>query len=148
MPLFHGPGLAGAGSSSAPQQPLDMAPLQAALNTAGSSSAPQQPLGMAPLQAALNTVAASPSASTGTSETILDTGASVHMFSDHGNLRALRPLSSPSHLVVGNDARLPITHTGAGQIVTTSSPLHLRNVLISPSLIKNLLSVHQLTRDN
>jgi hypothetical protein len=133
MPLFHGPGLAGAGSSSAPQQPLDMAPLQAALNT----------------------VAASPSASTGTSETILDTsetivdtGASVHMFSDHGNLRALRPLSSPSHLVVGNDARLPITHTGAGQIVTTSSPLHLRNVLISPSLIKNLLSVHQLTRDN
>jgi hypothetical protein len=95
---------------------------------------------MAPLQAALNTVAASPSASTGTSETILDTsetivdtGASVHMFSDHGNLRALRPLSSPSHLVVGNDARLPITHTGAGQIVTTSSPLHLRNVLISPS---------------
>jgi hypothetical protein len=49
---------------------------------------------------------------------------------------------------VGNGSALPITHTGSGSVSTTSSPLLLNNVLISPALIKNLISVHALTRDN
>lgn len=52
------------------------------------------------------------------------------------------------HIVVGNGSHLPITHTGAALIPTSSSPLILNNVLVSPSLIKNLISVRPLTRDN
>lgn len=33
-------------------------------------------------------------------------------------------------------------------IPTSSSPLHLNNVLVTPSLVKNLISVRQFTRDN
>ena len=125
-PLFTGPGSAGAGSSSAPPQPWDMGPLQAALNTS----------------------AATPPPSTGSSDMYLDTGASAHMFSNSGNLHSVRPAASSSQIVVGNGALLPITHTGAGTIIGSNSKLQLRNVLLSPSLIKNLLSVRQLTRDN
>jgi hypothetical protein len=70
------------------------------------------------------------------------------MFSNPGNLHSLRPSASSSQIVVGNGGLLPITHTGTGSLVTSSTPLALRNVLLSPSLIKNLLSVRQLTREN
>jgi histone deacetylase 1/2 len=70
------------------------------------------------------------------------------MFSNPGNLHSVRPSSSSSQIIVGNGNLLPITHTGTGSLITTTSPLHLRNVLLSPALIKNLLSVRQLTRDN
>jgi hypothetical protein len=33
-------------------------------------------------------------------------------------------------------------------IATARSPLHLNNILVSPSLVKNLISVRTLTRDN
>jgi hypothetical protein len=49
---------------------------------------------------------------------------------------------------VGNGARLPVTHQARTVIPTASSPLHLNDVLVSPSLIKNLISVRRLTRDN
>lgn len=78
----------------------------------------------------------------------LDTGASAHMFNNPGNLRSIHPTSSSSQIVVGNGNLLPITHTGTGSIITSTSPIELRNVLLSPSLIKNLLSVRQLTREN
>jgi hypothetical protein len=50
--------------------------------------------------------------------------------------------------MVGNGGLLPITATGSASLVTTGTPLKLSNVLLSPSLIKNLLSVRQLTREN
>lgn len=49
---------------------------------------------------------------------------------------------------VGNGARLCVTHTAAATIPTYASPLQLNNVLVTPSIIKNLVSVHQLTHDN
>jgi transposase InsO family protein len=58
------------------------------------------------------------------------------------------PLPLQSFITVGNGARLPVTHVAAATIPTSSSPLRLNNVLVTPSLIKNLVSVKQLTRDN
>jgi len=83
-----------------------------------------------------------------TSDWYFDTGATSHMSSNTGNLSShtLRP--SSSSITVGNGARLPVTHQAHTVIPTASSPLHLNNVLVSPSLIKNLISVRQLTRDN
>jgi hypothetical protein len=78
----------------------------------------------------------------------LDTGASMYMSTNSGILSFPHPLPTPSFITVGNGARLPVTHTATAAIPTTSSPLHLHNVLVTPSLIKNLVSVKQLTHDN
>jgi len=82
------------------------------------------------------------------SEWYFDTGASSHMLSSPGNFpsSSLRP--SSSSITVGNGARLPIKHQAHAIIPTATSPLHLNDVLVSPHLIKNLISVRRLTRDN
>jgi len=51
---------------------------------------------------------------------------------------------SPTSIVVGNGSLLPVTATGKAQL----GPLVLNNVLVSPQLIKNLISVRQFTVDN
>jgi hypothetical protein len=143
VPFGYGYGFPGAGPST---------PSPPAFNTPGASTsaapAQTQPWDMSALHAALQGTAPHQSPSGGTSDWYFDTGASSHMSSGAGNLHSLRPSSSSSQIVVGNGAHLPITHTGTGTIATSTTPLTLRNVLLSPSLIKNLLSVRQLCRDN
>jgi hypothetical protein len=51
-------------------------------------------------------------------------------------------------ITVGNGARLPVTYQTSSAIPTSSSPLYLRNILVAPALVKNLLSVRKLTQDN
>ena len=63
-----------------------------------------------------------------------------------GMLSTIHP--SNSRIVVGNGADLAIQCAGTAFIPTASSPLRLNNVLVSPSLINNLISVRSLTRDN
>lgn len=92
--------------------------------------------------------AGAPTAGASTSDWFLDTGASSHMASGPGNLPSLRPLPSPQSIVVGNGDHLSVAHGAATSIPTSSSPLHLNNILVSPSLIKNLIYVRTLTRDN
>jgi hypothetical protein len=79
-------------------------------------------------------------------EWYLDTGASSHMSNSSGMLSDLTP--SHSRIVVGNGSTLPVSHSGHLAIPTTSNPIQLRNILVSPSLIKNLISVKTLCRDN
>jgi hypothetical protein len=86
---------------------------------------------MGALQTALHGTAISQSPSGGTSDWYLDTGASSHMSSGAGNLHSLRPSHSSSQIVVGNGAHLPITYTGTGSLITSTSSLTLRNVLLS-----------------
>jgi transposase InsO family protein len=76
----------------------------------------------------------------------LDTGASSHMTSHDGTLShsSTPQFPSPTSIVVGNGSLLPVTATGKAQL----GPLILNNVLVSPSLIKNLISVRQFTIDN
>ena len=78
----------------------------------------------------------------------MDTGASAHMTSHPGNLSTMTPSSTSSRIIVGNGHALPITHTGSATFPSTSTPLSLNNVLVSPNLIQNLVSVRSLTRDN
>ncbi|XP_020165202.1 uncharacterized protein [Aegilops tauschii subsp. strangulata] len=111
---------------------------------ASSSTTPlQQPWDMQSLQAALHSATAGPSSSGTASEWYLDSRASFHMSSSPGNLHSLRPCHSPSHIIVGSGAHLPITHVGDGALIEGTSPVQLCNVLVSPSLITNLLSVRQ-----
>jgi hypothetical protein len=82
------------------------------------------------------------------SEWYLDTGASSHMASNSRNLSRPTPVYNSLPITVGNDATLPVTHRASSSIPTTKIPLLLNNVLVSPSLVKNLISVRSLTHDN
>lgn len=108
----------------------------------------QQPLDMASLQAALHSATAGSSSSGSASEWYMDSGAASHMTNSPGTLHSLLPSTSSSHIVVGSGEHLPITHTGTGSLISGTSPIQLRNILVSPSLIKNLLSVRQICHDN
>jgi hypothetical protein len=51
----------------------------------------------------------------------------------------------PSHIVVGNGHLIPVTSTDTAHLPHN---LSLNNVLVSPSLIKDLIFVRQFTTDN
>ena len=70
------------------------------------------------------------------------------MSNNPGILTSSSPISSSSYITVGNGARLPVTHSACTSIPTSTSPLLLNNILVSPHLVKNSISVRQLTRDN
>jgi hypothetical protein len=65
-----------------------------------------------------------------------------------GIVSNLTPYTNSSRVVVGAGSSLPITHVGDSSFPTASFPIHLRNVAITPDLIKNLISVRSLTRHN
>ena len=72
------------------------------------------------------------------------------MTSDAGKLSTVSPPSSitPSSIVVGNGALLPVTATGSHTFSLPQRTLVLNNVLVSPNIIKNLISIHRFTTDN
>ena len=67
------------------------------------------------------------------------------MTSDSSNLTHNFISRYPSSIVVGNGSLLPVTSTGTA---TLPGFFSLNNVLVSPSLIKILISVRQFTSDN
>jgi hypothetical protein len=80
-------------------------------------------------------------------EWIADSGASNHTTLDSGNISRFRSPTSniPSSIVVGNGSSLPVTSVGD---TVLSGQFYLNNVLVTPDIIKNLLSVRQFTTDN
>lgn len=76
----------------------------------------------------------------GGNDWFLDTGATAHMASNPGILTS-PPSTVNHHIVVGNGQFLPAHGTGNASVPTSSSPLHLRNILIAPKLVKNLILV-------
>ncbi|KAH9648576.1 retrovirus-related pol polyprotein from transposon RE1 [Citrus sinensis] len=77
-----------------------------------------------------------------------DSGATTHMVNDPGKISELKPYEGNDAIIVGNGDCLNISHIGNTSIDTGISKLYLKNVLVVPSLKKNLLSVGQLTHDN
>ena len=77
----------------------------------------------------------------------MDTGASTHMNSSVGILQSRLPVANSS-ILVGNGAHIPVTARGSSILDTNSTKFLLNNILVAPSLVRNLLSVHQFTRDN
>jgi hypothetical protein len=78
----------------------------------------------------------------------MDTGASAHMSSDAGNLNSLSSNPPHKHIMVGDGSSIPVSHSGHTSIPTSSRPLTLRDVLVTPRIVKNLISVRQFTLDN
>ena len=51
-------------------------------------------------------------------------------------------------MAIADGSTLPIAHTSKGLLPTPSFPFHLTKLLHVPTLSSNLLSVHQLAKDN
>ena len=83
----------------------------------------------------------------GSSPWVMDTGATTHMHSSEGILFSRTP-SPHSSIVVGNGTSIPVTSRGQSFLPTIASNFVLNNVLVVPSIVRNLLSVRQFTRDN
>jgi hypothetical protein len=100
-------------------------------------------------------------------EWVTDSAASNHNMPDLGNISLFRPPNPtiplsiivgtrsslfrppnpvvPSSIVVGNRFILPVTSVGNTVLLGL---FYLNNILVTPDIIKNLLSIHQLTTDN
>ena len=61
-------------------------------------------------------------------------------------LQGMRHYSSSSKVVVGNGVGIPISHIG--DLSLSHNGLSLNQVLVVPTIIKNLLSVSQFSTDN
>ena len=83
-------------------------------------------------------------------EWVMDSGATAHLSSDAGILSSLSPHPIYRHVVVGDGSTVPVTTSGHSSLPSLfpNTPLHLRHVLVTPSIIKNLISVRQFTTDN
>ncbi|KAK1626474.1 hypothetical protein QYE76_000831 [Lolium multiflorum] len=114
---------------------------------------PPTPLYVPPQQASFDYSAMFQSAPSYTNahpapEWVVDSGATTHVTNSSGNLTSFHsPTSIDSRsIVVGNGSKLPIYSVGSTSL--PPSPFTLRDVLVSPSVIKNLISVRKFTVDN
>ncbi|GJZ85448.1 ribonuclease H-like domain-containing protein [Tanacetum coccineum] len=78
----------------------------------------------------------------------MDTGASSHLNFNASNLSTIFYKRLFPSVHVGDGKSIPVTNTGHSIIPSHHRPLHLHNVLVTPNIIKNLISVRQFTRDN
>jgi hypothetical protein len=76
------------------------------------------------------------------SEWYTDSGAGSHMTADAGKISTLSSptFSTPSSIIVGNGALLSVTAIGSHTFSFPHRNLVLNNVLVSPHIIKNLIS--------
>jgi hypothetical protein len=76
---------------------------------------------------------------------VTDSDASNHTTSDAGNLTSIHPPTFTDPSSVGNGSALPATSVGD---LALPDPFYLNNVLVTPDIIQNLLSVCRFTTDN
>ncbi|GJZ01758.1 ribonuclease H-like domain-containing protein [Tanacetum coccineum] len=78
----------------------------------------------------------------------MDTCVTSHYISNARNLSTTFNKRLFPSIHVGDGNSIPVTNTGHSIIPSIHRPLHLHNVLVTPSIIKNLISVRQFTRYN
>jgi hypothetical protein len=81
-------------------------------------------------------------------EWVMDSGVTAHVTNSTGNLTSSH---SPTNLnsrsiIVGDGSLMPIYSVGSTTLAP--HPFRLNHVLVSPAIIKSLISVRQFTRDN
>ncbi|XP_074318090.1 uncharacterized protein LOC141654877 [Silene latifolia] len=79
---------------------------------------------------------------------VMDTGATSHMTANPGILSSFINSSFNNGIVVGNGHSIPIRGHGHTSLNKPHPPFILKNVLVAPKLVKNLISVRKFTTDN
>lgn len=77
----------------------------------------------------------------------MDSGARSHMSFNSGNMISLTQCTSRS-IMVGNGVVLPVSHIDYTYFPHCHNRLSLNNILVSNKIIKNVVSVRQITNDN
>ncbi|GJX88242.1 putative nucleotidyltransferase, ribonuclease H [Tanacetum coccineum] len=78
----------------------------------------------------------------------MDTGASSHLNDSVHCLSDILNMCIYPSVAVGDGHFIPVTNSGHSVLSTPFHPLRLNNVLITPNIVKNLISVRQFVRDN
>nr|GEU67162.1 ribonuclease H-like domain-containing protein [Tanacetum cinerariifolium] len=78
----------------------------------------------------------------------MDIGATSHLISNACNLNTIFNRCLFPSIHVGDGNSILVTNAGHSIILSIHRPLHLHNVLVTPNIIKNLISVRHFTRDN
>ena len=78
---------------------------------------------------------------------IFDSSASSHMSASTNMLSTCTP-SHFSSITLGDGSTIPISCVGNTHLPSLTKPLLLRDVLVAPALIKNLISVRHFNQDN
>jgi transposase InsO family protein len=124
---------------SSPQAHTAFASLQASSSSSNTSTSTWDAAG---LIAALQNMQLQ-----GNSPWVVDSDASTHMTSSDGMLTQRLP-PSISSITVGNGTSIPVMSRGHSVLPTPTTNFALNNILVAPSIVRNLLSVRQFTRDN
>ena len=77
----------------------------------------------------------------------LDSGATHHVAATSDSMTTKSKYSGNGKLALGDGSHLPITHIGNFHLPTSRS-LSLRNILLVPSITKNLISISKFTLEN
>nr|GEV13428.1 ribonuclease H-like domain-containing protein [Tanacetum cinerariifolium] len=77
-----------------------------------------------------------------------DTGASSHLNNSVNSLSENFNTCMYPFVSVGDGHSIPVTNTGHSILPTPTRSLYLNNVLITPHIVKNLISVRQFVHDN
>ncbi|GKE51445.1 ribonuclease H-like domain-containing protein [Tanacetum coccineum] len=78
----------------------------------------------------------------------MDTGVSSHLNASSTCLSNVFNTCLYPSVSVGDGYSIPVTNTGHSILPTSHGDFHLHNVLITPSIVKNLMYVRQFVRDN
>ena len=85
----------------------------------------------------------------------LDSGATHHLTNNIENLQISEEFKGTDQLVISNGQGLSITHIGhaflshrSSNFLSTHTKIALKDILLVPSITKNLLSISKLTSDN
>ncbi|CAN6453390.1 unnamed protein product [Victoria cruziana] len=77
----------------------------------------------------------------------VDSGATAHVTSDAGKFFSLMPYTGTCTVVTGVGSHHPISHTGNITLDMHNSTIPLSDVLLTPAIQKNILSVSKLVDD-
>lgn len=77
-----------------------------------------------------------------------DTGATSHVTNNAQNITQPQQSAVTEGVIVGNGQNLQVTHSGNGFLPTSSASFHLSNILYTPQITHNLISVHKFAKDN
>lgn len=77
-----------------------------------------------------------------------DSGATDHITNDFSRLQFPTEYTGPNQIQMGNGSSIPISNVGSSILGTPNRKLQLRNVLFTPKISHNLLSVSRFTTDN
>lgn len=91
-----------------------------------------------------------PNKKPGTTNTVWypDSGTSDHVTGDPSSIQTTDNVQSAKSLTMANGKNVPISSSGSSNFIITDKTVAIKDILLAPTIAKNLLSVSKLCSDN